>query len=156
MDWIRYWIVSIRYVRKSFDSRFVSSWLYHFDWSHLFSAFQSQAISYLLSRSDHPEHPAHDISDQDPNEDTDQVPNEVTDQDIFQSPITGTFPPSEQLEDGGIPEVAYQNDSTLNTKMPDTVGIDTPLDSSVSTSIDYDPSVEPSLPPAAEDSSVSD
>jgi hypothetical protein len=40
--------------------------------------------------------------------------------------------------------------------MPDTVGIDTPLDSSIFTTIDDDPNVEPSLPPAAEDSSVSD
>jgi hypothetical protein len=75
---------------------------------------------------------------------------------FFDNDVPGELSPRSELEDGGVPEMANQNDSTLNTKMSDTVGIDTPLDSSVSTSIDDDPSVEPSLPPAAEDSSISD
>jgi hypothetical protein len=61
-----------------------------------FSRKREFAYSHGVFKHDYPEHPTHDISDQYPNEDTDQVPDEVTNRDTFQSPITGTFPPSEQ------------------------------------------------------------
>jgi hypothetical protein len=75
---------------------------------------------------------------------------------FFDNDVPGEISPRSELGVEDVPEVASQNGSTLNTKMPVTVGIDAPLDSSIFTTIADDPSVEPSLPPAAEDSSVSD
>lgn len=75
---------------------------------------------------------------------------------FFDNDVLGVLSPRSEL--GGVLEVASRCDSTLNAKIPpDTVGIGTPPSvCSVLSSFDDDATVEPSLPPAAEDSSVSD
>jgi hypothetical protein len=73
---------------------------------------------------------------------------------FFDNEVLGEISPRSEL--GDVLEVASQCDSTLNAKIPDTVGISTPSASSFLSSFDDHATMEPSLPPAAEDSSVSD
>jgi hypothetical protein len=72
---------------------------------------------------------------------------------FFDNDVLGVLSPRSEL---GDVLVTSPCDSILNTSMPDIVGSGTPSDCSILSSFDDDTTVEPSLPPAAEDSSVSD
>jgi hypothetical protein len=73
---------------------------------------------------------------------------------FFDNDVLGVLSPRSEL--GDVLEVTSPCESILNSKMPDIVGSGTPSACSILSSFDDDATVEPSLPPTAEDSSVSE